>query len=238
MELLTVFTTTWNEEDIIEDFIQWYRSAVPNCKIVVQDNNSDDNTVDIALKNNCEVVYFDTQGTLDERSLTNLRNNCWKKHPSEYYCVVDSDEWVDVNEHILKRNLEKNEWDVSRCLGFEIFGQDGDEIKDLTLGTFSIGYSKPVLFRNTISEINFDPGSHNANPIKYFGSKVDWLDGYIKLYHTKWRSWERGIARQKMLAPRRSEHSKQMGWAFHYGLPEETHKEYYTEGFKNRVRIR
>ena len=33
--LLTVLAVTWNEEAIIGDFIDWYRTAIPECTIVI-----------------------------------------------------------------------------------------------------------------------------------------------------------------------------------------------------------
>jgi len=58
------------------------------------------------------------------------------------------------------------------------------------------------------------------------------------MYHTKWRSWTNGIERARLLAKRRSEHSKKMGWNFHYELDESIHKDYYENGIRNRVNIR
>jgi hypothetical protein len=33
--LLPVLAMTWNEEAIIGDFIDWYRTAIPECTIVI-----------------------------------------------------------------------------------------------------------------------------------------------------------------------------------------------------------
>jgi hypothetical protein len=40
--LLTVLAVTWNDGAIIGDFIDWYRTAVPECTIVIYDNLSSD----------------------------------------------------------------------------------------------------------------------------------------------------------------------------------------------------
>ena len=76
--LLEVFVCTWCEDKILLDFIQWYRSRVPDCLITVYDNMSDDRTVEIALDNECKVIPYDTSGYMDEQTLMNIRNNCWK----------------------------------------------------------------------------------------------------------------------------------------------------------------
>lgn len=108
----------------------------------------------------------------------------------------------------------------------------------LRYGVPNARYSKPVLFRDTIRETNFEPGSHDGNPQKHGDTTVQWCSGFPNLYHTKWRSWEYGIQRQRAIAAReRSAHSRQMGWGFHYSLPEAKHLEYFTVGYRTRLRV-
>jgi glycosyltransferase involved in cell wall biosynthesis len=236
--LLTVLAVTWNEEAIISDFIDWYRTAIPECTIVIYDNCSTDATAAIALRKGCQVRSFDTANTYDEQALIDIRNQRWKDHPSSYYCVVDADEWVAVTREFLVANLKTAEWDVCRCLGFDLFGDRGDDMWQLRHGVPNARYSKPVLFRNTIRETDFAPGSHDGTPTKHDGTAVRWCAGFPNLYHTKWRSWEEGIRRQQAIAAReRSPHSQRMGWGFHYSLPEATHREYFTAGYRQRLRV-
>jgi len=199
--LLTVLAVTWNEEAIIGDFIDWYRTAIPECTIVIYDNCSTDATAAIALRKGCKVRFFDTANTFDEQSLIDIRNHRWKDHSSSYYCVVDADEWVAVTRELLVANLKTAEWDVCRCLGFDLFGDRGDDMWQLRHGVPNARYSKPVLFRNTIRETDFAPGSHDGTPTKHDGTAVQWCSGFPNLYHTKWRSWEEGTAGSR-LSPR------------------------------------
>jgi hypothetical protein len=234
--LLEIFTVCWNESKILPDFIKWYRDRISDCLITVYDNNSDDNTFGIALDNECKVIPFDTGGYMDEQTLMDIRNNCWKESKAKWCLVVDCDELVEVNTKLLQ---EEYFTDVFHCEGYEMFGTEEDIVETLTQGCKSAGYCKPVLFQpERLVEINLAPGSHSANPITKEGAPVCWTKGKVNMYHTKWRSWTNGIERARLLAKRRSEHSKQMGWNFHYELDESIHLDYYTNGIKNRVKVR
>lgn len=240
MTLLEVFVLTWNEEKIIQDFITWYRQRVPDCLITVYDNMSDDGTVTICQANGCKVVPFDTGGKMDELTQINLRNTIWKQSEAQYVIVCDADEWVDVDRDMLLRNNEENEWDVCKCMGYEMFGTEEDTIDTLVRGTWSAGYCKPVLWKkDKVKEINFGAGSHNANPSSPVeGTEVAIKKNFPKLFHTKHRSWSGMLEKAAQLAQRRSEDSKRKGWNFHYSLPEAVHKDYRDNGIKNSIRVR
>jgi hypothetical protein len=142
---------------------------------------------------------------------------------------------VDIDTNFLETNQTGN---IFKCEGYEMFGTEEDTIQTLTQGCESAGYCKPVLFRNIFREINLYPGSHDADPEIKSPFGIIWDSTSVRLYHTKWRSWSNGIERARLLAKRRSEHSKQMGWNFHYELDESIHLDYYTNGIKNRVKVR
>ena len=235
MNLLHVFVCTWNESKILQDFIDWYRSRVPGCLITVYDNESTDNTVEIALQNNCKVISFSTNDQMDELTLMNIRNNCWKKTLSEWCLVVDADELVDINAEFLKNLGTEN---ILKCKGYEMFGEEEDSIDDLIYGCESVGYSKPVLFRGWIfEEISFAPGNHSCSPIP-FEHNLLWSTINPNLYHTKWRSWSNGIERAHLLAKKRSDHSRQNNWNIHYEFDDSIHLDYYSNGIKNRIKVR
>ena len=234
--LLEIFTVCWNEEKILPDFIKWYRDRVPNCLITVYDNMSTDNTFGIALDNECKVIPFDTGGYMDEQTLMNIRNNCWKQSEAKWCLVVDADELVSLTEQQLEElyDLSAN---IYKCVGYEMFGTEEDTIETLIYGCPSIGYCKPVLFKpNNFTEIGLHPGSHDASPIP----KVEtiWGKPVVNMYHTKWRNFTNGIERAHLLAKRRSEHSRLQGWNIHYEFDDSVHLDYYTNGMKNRVKVR
>ena len=234
--LLEIFVCTWNEEKILPDFIKWYRSRISNCLITIIDNCSTDKTVEIALDNECKVISFNTNNQMDEKTLMDIRNNCWKDSEAKWILIVDADELVDVTLDLL---IPIRIGSVFKCKGFEMFGNEEDTIETLTQGCESAGYCKPVLFkREVVKEINLTPGSHSCNPIPNKYCEITIIESKPNFYHTKWRSWANGIERARLLAERRSDHSKQMGWNFHYELDESIHKAYYDNGIRNRKIIR
>lgn len=232
--LIDIYVTCWNEEKILPDFIKWYRDRIPNCSITVYDNQSTDRTFEIAKENNCRIITFDTNNQMDEATLMQIRNTCWKDSIAKWCLVVDADELVDINTAFLERPQFSN---IFMCDGFEMFGTEEDTIDTLLYGCKSIGYSKPVLFKNVFEEINFEAGSHKANPVIEEG-EILWNYYTLNLYHTKWRSWTNGIERAHLLAKKRSEHSKSMNWNIHYEFDDLLHKEYYENGMKNRIKVR
>lgn len=235
--LLEVFIISWNEEKIISDIIGWYRDRVPDCLITLMDNESTDNTKKIAEQMGCNVTYFSSNNQMDELTLMNIRNTCWKSSKAEYIIVCDADEWVDVNRDILLRNNEEKEWDICKCFGYEMFGYEHDTPDTLVMGTWSAGYCKPILFKkDRILETNFEAGSHKCNARGE--GELKWKINFPNLYHTKHRSWSNVIDRCALLAARRSQDSKNKGWNFHYSLPESAHKEYRENGLKNSIRVR
>lgn len=237
--LLHVFTTSYQEVKTIMELITFYRERIPNCLITVYDNMSDDNTEQICKENNVEFIQFDTNGKMDEKTLIELRNNNWKNSEANYIIVCDSDELVDITEKELLDNLENPSWTVSKCKGVELFGND-KFFKDAYYGVYSEGYSKKVLFlKDAIESMNFEAGSHKANPTPNLGFGVIYNENPPKLYHTKWQDFEEGITRQNMIKNKGvSEDSKKKGWNFHYNLSDNIHKDYWQNGFNNRIKIR
>ena len=233
--LLEVFTTTFQEPEVLLELIQFYRKRVPSCLITVQDNESTDVRMkEISETHGCKFTTFSTGGKMDENTLMKLRNNSWKASDAIYVLVVDSDELVDIDESTLRTNLLKFEWYAIKCKGYELFGNDEN---DFYFGTPSEGYSKQVLFiKDLVKETNYGPGSHVSNFICYHAHKLK-VSNTFNLYHTKWQNWARGLERQAVIATRRSSNDIQNGWNFHYSLPESSHKNYYDNGVLNSVNI-
>ncbi len=76
--MITIYTMAYNEDVFLQYMINHYRSRFSNCHIVLFDNESTDNTRQIALDNNCEVKDFKTNNTIDDLKIQHLKNNCWK----------------------------------------------------------------------------------------------------------------------------------------------------------------
>jgi glycosyltransferase involved in cell wall biosynthesis len=126
--MVTIFTVAYNEEIMLPFFIKWYRKRFPNCRIVVYDNESTDDTVKIALENNCEVITYCTNNQLSDSKYLEIKNNCWKDATTDWVLVCDVDEMLDINF----KNLENCKYDIIQGKGFEMCGE-GEDIREYTM---------------------------------------------------------------------------------------------------------
>ena len=99
--MITIYTITYNEQFILPHFIKWYRDKFPDCRIVIYDNESTDNTVGIAYENNCEVVFYSTNNKLTDSKYLEIKNNCWKDANTDWVVVCDADEFLEVDKNML-----------------------------------------------------------------------------------------------------------------------------------------
>ena len=105
-KMITIYTIAYNEEMILPFFIVWYRDRFPDCKIIVYDNYSTDNTKQVALNDNCEVIYYKndielinkiielkkkkyTANKISKRSYSMIKRNfSWEKRASDYVKIL------------------------------------------------------------------------------------------------------------------------------------------------------
>jgi hypothetical protein len=233
--MVEVITITWNEERYLQDFINFYRYRLKNCKITIYDNNSTDNTVLIGKKNNCNVVSFDTGETMDEYTLTHMRTTKWKSSEADWVIVVDADEMVDVWD----KDLENAKWNVNTCIGYEMYGQDTDTLPELRYGVPSAWYNKSCLFNaKQIDSVISDGGCHNSTFTAKPNYSVIYNPKPYNLYHTKWRSLNYVLERTEILAKRRSDHTIKNGWNGHYSRSRYELASTYIDGMYKRRLVR
>ena len=70
-----IYILCYNEEDIIRQTISHYRKNIPDCHITICDNYSTDNSITIALEENCEIVRFDTNNDLNDHIHRSIKNS-------------------------------------------------------------------------------------------------------------------------------------------------------------------
>ena len=61
---ISIFVICYNEEIILQKFINHYRTRFPNCEITIYDNMSTDNSRQIAIKNGCKVLEYDSNNEI------------------------------------------------------------------------------------------------------------------------------------------------------------------------------
>ena len=93
---ITIYTIAYNESILIKFMIEHYRSRFPNCHIIVYDNYSTDNTVEIASALGCEIRYFDTNNQIFDNKYLELKNNFWRDAQTDWVLVCDVDELLNI----------------------------------------------------------------------------------------------------------------------------------------------
>ena len=229
--MVTIYTIAYNEKIILPFFIKWYRERFPNCRIVIYDNYSTDDTAAIALENNCEVIFYDTNNQLSDSKYLEIKNNCWKTASTDWVLVCDVDELLDINENI----LNTTDYNIIGGKGYEMCGNINDKIENINQGVYTSGYSKLLCFNSKfVREINYTAGCHNANPI---GKNLKIGIELFPLYHFKWLNEDYVFERYKLFANRMSSENKKNGWGIHYTYSKKIQSDYYQQLLKNRIKL-
>jgi glycosyltransferase involved in cell wall biosynthesis len=209
---IDVYATCYNEEIILPYFLKHYKKFARN--ITIYDNMSTDNSVDIMNEYGVNVIPFDTGGRFEESVLMNIRNTCWRGSDADWVIVCDADELI-YHENIIEilSNTHANHIVTE---GYEMMSEtlpttEGQIYEELKIGHFKPDYSKPCLFRpSEITNINFAPGSHTAEPIG--PNLISISDSGIKLLHYKYLNREVLIKKYEHYKVRQSEEMKRKGW--------------------------
>lgn len=224
--MVTVYTVTLNEEVMIEFFIKHYRSLFPDCKIVVHDNGSSDDTIAIANDYGCEVRPFDTGNAYVELRHIELKNHCWKESATNWNVICDCDELVCITHEELLAEESRG----VNMIRFEAYtminNTDVIDIPGMKYGYRDIGYDKQYLFdKRAIQEINYAAGSHTSSPVSNAG--VVWSDRAYRALHYKLLSPAYTFQRNQLFHRRHSEQNLALGMGVHYSRDNQWWQDFY-----------
>ena len=172
----TIFLLCFNEEVLITHTIKHYKSCLPNATIIIYDNYSTDNSVNIAREHGCKIVFWDSNNEINDYRYLKIKNNCWKIVKDGWVIVADMDEWLCVTEEDLLEE-QNNNTSLLSIKGYDMIGESKTEsLTDINL--FDIkravncpGESKSLCFyRPAIREINYSLGAHHCRPV-FFPNK-------------------------------------------------------------------
>jgi hypothetical protein len=223
-----VYTICYNESHFVGNFLTAYKDAE---KIIVYDNYSTDNTVELLQKDpRVEVRYHNSYDTIRDDLYLQIKNNCWKeaRGKADWVIIVDFDEVftraVRIQDSIiidldLLYPFEAG-YTIIQPYGYNMISTDAPSYtKDhpwvhSQKGTYHPPEDKLCCFRpDQITEINFDPGCHTANP----KGNIDILHSTeYKMLHFKAWNYELYMDRAELYRKRMSAINIHMGWAFQY----------------------
>lgn len=224
---------TYNESRFIRHYLNHYANICS--KIIIHDNESTDDTVQIAKQySNVEIQTFKTGGKFNEAAMTKLRNNCWKETKDcDYVIVGDADE-ILYSEYLMDdiEELKYRGTAVPEIAGFNMFSEKfpDDYSSPITAqvktGVPDSNYAKCIIFDpKAVKEINFTAGSHKCYPVYNYRHKINGSDVedpvILFLLHYKWLDKEYVRQKHKAYAERFSAHSLKTGYGNHYLQGEE-----------------
>lgn len=167
---INIFLLCFNESFLLPHTVNHYKKYLPNCKITVYDNESTDNSVEIAKKLGCNVFSFSSNNIHDEDLQIKLRNSIWKNCNSGWIIVADMDEFVCINENELMKEMELGTT-ILQLKGYDMIGESETlELTDIDLqkiNKYVVNHfeSKKLCFlREAIIDMNYGAGSHRCDP--------------------------------------------------------------------------
>ena len=94
-----IFLLCYNEEFLLPKTIHHYKTYLPNCHITIYDNESTDNSVNIAKQLGCSIVSWKTTDEIDDEKYVEIKNTCWNGlHDGAWVIVGDMDEWFNRSQ--------------------------------------------------------------------------------------------------------------------------------------------
>ena len=167
---INVFLLCFNESAILPHTINHYKKYLPSCKITVYDNESVDNSVEIAIALGCTVISWNSNNIHDEYLQVNLRNNIWKNCLDGWIIMADMDEFVCVTEEDLIQEMNYGVT-ILNIKGYDMIGESNTlnltdiNLQDIQKYTENTFLHKHLCFlRPSIVDMNYGPGSHSCIP--------------------------------------------------------------------------
>jgi hypothetical protein len=216
---INIFLLCYNEGYLLPHTINHYKKYLPSCKITIYDNESTDNSVEIAKLHGCEVVSWSSNNIHNEYIQIDLRNNIWKKVNNGWIIMADMDEFICVTETELLEEMN-NGTNILQIEGKDMIGEsDTLDLSDINLQEIkkyveNSNESKNLCFlREKITEMNYGAGSHFCYPegeIKY--SLKKYINKHMNFLGLKF------IINKNIKRYERNEEMRKIGWNGHYTI--------------------
>ena len=214
---INVFLLCFNESALLPHSIKHYKKYLPSCKITIYDNESTDNSVEIAKELGCHVVSWSSNNILNENIQIKLRNTIWKTCTSGWIIMADMDEFLCVSEDDLCKEKELCTT-ILNVKGCDMLGESNTinlidiDLQQIRKYTDNHMESKNLCFlREAITDMNYGPGSHRCKPI---GNIVY----SSKIYINKHMSYlgQPFLINKMVERYKRSHKMREKRWSIHY----------------------
>jgi len=233
--MITVYSIAYNEEFHVPYMVEHYRERFPDCRIIIYDNFSTDNTRELAEKCGAEIILFDTNNTFSDTANANIKNNAWKSSNTDWVLMCDMDEFLDITEEQLKYE-DSIGTTIIKSEGYNMINLKNDfDFHSIKYGERSVNYDKYYLFnKKFISDINYGMGCHISAP-----------KGVVKIseksylaYHYHFINIDVVVNKYKRNSGRLSPENIQNGWGKHYLISDADAREKYHNICKRAKKIR
>ena len=245
---LILYTLCFNEADIIPYIVDYWKnlqSQVDEFKVVVYDNHSTDNSVQLLSQYQwIEIREFESDGHNDFTH-QQIKQNCWKesKGRADWCCVCDFDEVLWSNT--LQEELEYAEKHRFNVIGMKWYAFCGNVTPDPNAEEFAHqqvkrGYEqyvnhtpqfkhlgKFILFNpNAVDEMIWSVGQHILfKVIPYMNLYV--TNKIVTFHFNKGWNEDYFVAKRQRMFKRLSDANKKYGMAVEYGYSEEQMRKEY-----------
>jgi hypothetical protein len=231
---INIFILCYNESVLIQHTINHYKKYLPSCNITIFDNESTDNSVEIATLNGCKVVSWNSGNMINDFKYMEIKNNWWKNIQCGWIIMADMDEYVCITETELLEEMN-NGTTILQIEGKDMIGESETlDLTDINLQKMqkyvdnSYESKKLCFLREKITEMNYGVGSHCCNPIgeiKY--SSNIYINKHMSNLGLKF------LINKMITRYERSEEMRKIGWATHYTNNVDSIKVQYTNLLKN-----
>jgi hypothetical protein len=167
---INIFILCFNESYLLPHTITHYKKYLPSCKITIYDNESTDNSVEVAKSFGCDVVSWNSENIMNEYIQTDLKNNCWKKVTNGWILMIDMDEFVCITEQELLEEFYKGTT-IIEIKGVNMIGESTTmDLTDIDLQHIQKYNDCPTeskhlcFLRESIGDMNYRHGAHSCNP--------------------------------------------------------------------------
>ncbi len=234
---VNVFLVCYNEHVMLPRVVAHYRKYLPECNITICDNESIDDSVEIAKNLGCDIISFQAQKIINY-GIREVKNNCWKMCRG-WIIVADIDEFLCVTHEDLE--YEKHIGSTVLTVdGYQMIANSNEEdlsdisLEDVNMGVPHRSESKSLCFYTGykgVVEMNYSLGAHRCKPV---GNVVY----STKRYKNKHMAYVglKYITKRHDNAIKRNKNDREMGYSRHYTSDEQVIERYYND-LKNKATL-